>query len=113
VTDVPEHPYGDGAPPVARASPPDNGAAFFMPPVLEWSSKKMAHSQADDLMELIALGACLDLEASAIPQEDLLQLVASVRDKADAKVTLRVRGRPQHHLVQLAALVPGKITFAM
>jgi hypothetical protein len=112
VTDVPEHPYGDGAPPVARASPPDNGAAFFMPPVLEWSSKKMAHSQADDLMELIG-GACLDLEASAIPQEDLLQLVASVRDKADAKVTLRVRGRPQHHLVQLAALVPGKITFAM
>jgi hypothetical protein len=43
VTDVPEHPYGDGAPPVARASPPDNGAAFFMPPVLEWSSKKMAY----------------------------------------------------------------------
>ena len=45
MTDVPEHPYGDGAPPVARASPPDNGAAFFMPPVLEWSSKKMAYSQ--------------------------------------------------------------------
>jgi hypothetical protein len=61
-----------------------------------------------DLAQIVALGAGLDLQSGTMPQRDLAQLASLAATHGGTLILRGMQNRPQQDLAQLAALGKGK-----